>query len=223
MGYQDNENSESNEQRNKNKKNTKLLRIFKRKLMLPISIVGILFVAALLFVGPDVFGKQNNSDTTFSVSTLKKTIETSELSTFQAVYNGVAVVMNEKKPDKIDYHVSYKAKINAGFDFTKLDSIDDKERKKIVLTIPEITITDISVDISSLDYIFVNDKANTITISAQAYNACIADIKSEIDKESAIYDLAKQNASNIMKALMKPFLDEKGKDYELEILFGGVK
>ena len=54
-----------------------------------------------------------------TVSTLEKIIHVSELSTFTAVYNGIAEVKNEKKPEQIDYYVSYAARVNAGIDFQR--------------------------------------------------------------------------------------------------------
>ena len=39
-------------------------------------------------------------------SVLENIVNVSELSTFEAVYNGVAQVANEKHPEKSDYYVS---------------------------------------------------------------------------------------------------------------------
>ena len=44
---------------------------------------------------------------------LQEVIDVSELSTFEAVYNGVAKVYNKQKPINIDYYVSYCSKIKA--------------------------------------------------------------------------------------------------------------
>ena len=130
--------------------------------------------------------------------------------------------MNDIKPEQLDYYVSYKAKVYAGFDFKKIKiNLEDKS-KKIIVTIPKIVITDVNVDIASLDYIFLNDKANKSTVSVQAYKVCIADVTNESKEESKIYDLAAQNAKNIMKALISPFIEQLDSDYELEIILGGV-
>jgi hypothetical protein len=131
-------------------------------------------------------------------------------------------VINQENPDQVDYYVTYMAKVNAGFDFEKVKVTLDKEVKKITVSIPEIVITDLSVDIGTLDYIFQNDKAETNTITAQAYPACIEDAKKESEEEPAIKDLAKQNAKNIMEALINPFIENLDTVYELEITFGGV-
>jgi len=187
-----------------------------KKLILPIMIL-VIVVAAVIFSTTWLFGGQEKKAEILTISELENIINISELSTFQAVYNGIAKVMNEKKSDQLDYYVSYEAKVNAGFDFEKLKIIKDEEVKKITVTIPEIKITDVKVDIASLDYIFKNNKANTNTVSEQAYKACIADATSESEKESKIYDLAKQNAKNIMEALISPFIKQLDSEYKLEI------
>lgn len=130
--------------------------------------------------------------------------------------------MTKRKPDQVDYYVAYEAKVNAGFDFKKVAIALDEDQKRITLTIPKIEKAAVTVDIRTLDYIFQNNKSETNTVSAQAYKACIADATKESEKEPAIKALAEQNAKNIMKALINPFLENFDSDYELEIISGGV-
>ncbi|NLL06918.1 MAG: DUF4230 domain-containing protein [Clostridiaceae bacterium] len=181
-------------------------------------LIGVVFlaIASVIFSIPRLYGRANKAEV-ITISTLKKIINISELSTFQAVYNGIAEVMNENKPDKLDYYVTYNAKVKAGFDLEQVDIDFDEKLKKITITIPEIKITDVVVDIATLDYIFLNDKANKSSVSEQAYKACIEDAKKESAEESAIYELAKQNAQNIMKALINPLIEQLDSDYVLEI------
>lgn len=87
----------------------------------------------------------------------------------------------------------------------------------ISVQIPEVKITDISVVIESLDYIFMNNRANTSTVSEEAYKQCIADVTEEVKHEKAIYELAGQNAKNIVEALVRPFVNSLDSDYVLEI------
>ncbi len=152
-----------------------------------------------------------------TVSKLEKIINLSELNTFEAVYNGISVVMNENETDKLDYYVSYEAKVSAGFNFDELVIVKDEEAKKIIISIPTIEITDVNVDIASLDYMFRDNKANKSSVSEQAYKSCIDDVTEESKKESAIYELAKENAKNIIEALVRPFIEEFNSDYLLEI------
>ncbi len=150
-------------------------------------------------------------------ATLEKMIDVDELSTFEAVYNGITEVMNKEKPEKIDYYVYYEAKVKAGIDFEKVEVHIDNEAKKISVTIPEIKINDVNVDIASLDYIFENERANTETVSQEAYKAAIEDVTNESAQENRIYELAEQNARNIIEALIAPFMKQLDAEYTLEI------
>lgn len=150
-------------------------------------------------------------------STLQKIIDVSDLSTFEAVYNGIAKVMNAEKTAEVDYYVSYKAKVKAGIDFKDVIIDIDNDAKVITIQIPKVKITDIIVDITTLDYLFENDKANTENVSQEAYKACIEDVKNECNTEDAIYELAEQNAKNIVEALIKPFVNQLDEEYTLAI------
>lgn len=184
-----------------------------------IPIVICVTVLVCVIVGAILVSSSNKGSqpTVITVPTLEKIINVSELSTFTAVYNGIAVVNNEKKPEKVEYYVSYEARVNAGIDFEKIDIAVDNETKKIVIRIPEVYITDINVDITTLDFIFINDKANASTVTAQAFKACEDDVRAESEQQSAIYELAKQNAINILTALTKPIVEQLDAEYELII------
>ncbi len=188
-----------------------------------IGLIIVLIIAVTSFIAVRFVGGQDKKAEILTTSTLEKMVKISELSTFQAVYNGIAQVMNTETPDQVDYYVAYMAKVNAGFDFEKINIKLDKEVKKITVSIPEIEFIDEpEVDIGTLEYIFLNDKAETNTVTAQAYPACIADAKKESEEEPAIKDLAKENAKNIMEALINPFIENLDIAYELDIEFGGV-
>ncbi len=149
--------------------------------------------------------------------TLEKIINVSQLSTFTAVYNGIATVPSPKDENRIDYYVSYQSKVNAGIDFEQVDISVDHPNKAVTITLPPVYITDINVDIGSLDYIFLNKKANTATSSEVAFKACEEDAKKESETEHAIFELATQNAKNILTALTRPILEQLDPEYTLVI------
>lgn len=181
-----------------------------------IAIITLALIVIALLLTVSITSKKSEPEI-ISKSTLEKIINVSDLSTFEAVYNGIAKVMNEEKPEKVDYYVSYDAKVKAGIDFEKVEITVDNENKVITVKLPEIKITDINVDITSLDYIFENKKANTSTVSEEAYKKCIEDVKSESNNEDAIYELAEQNAQNIVEALISPFIEQLDDEYKLQI------
>lgn len=178
-----------------------------------VILVAIAAVAVLL----QTSGREEPQPQVFNKSTLERIINVSELSTFTAVYNGIARVANEKKPEKIDYYVSYEATVNAGIDFQKVEISMDEEQKTITLKVPEAHITNQSVEMSSLDFIFLNQKADKSGVTEAAYKACEEDVRQESEQQTAICELAKQNAENVLKALTKPIVDQLGDGYQLVI------
>jgi len=188
------------------------------------GLIIVIIVTAGSFIVPRLLESQEMKTDIETLSSLTNIVNSDELSTFQAVYNGIAEVKNEENPSQVDYYVSYKAKVNLGFHFNKVKftSIRDKHIKKITATIPKIEITDINVVFKSMECMFRNDEAETDTVSAQAYQACIADAEKESKKTAEIYNLAEQNAKNIMKALISPFVENQIPDSNIEIVFGGV-
>ena len=176
----------------------------------------IAIIVTALIIKTKIFNKKSEP-TIISKATLEKVINVSDLSTFEAIYNGVAAVENEEKPENIDYYVSYEAKVKAGIDFALVEVEVNEAEKIITVTLPEVKITDVDVDIASLDYIFMNNKANTQTVSAQAYKKCIKDVTKESNSTDEIYESARQNARNIVEALISPFVEQLDSEYKLEI------
>ena len=155
-----------------------------------------------------------------STSVLQEIVNVSELSTFEAVYNGVTQVYKEgeeQTKDNIAYHVSYKGRVKLGFDFEKIKVDVNVGEKVITVTYPGVNITNVIVDITTLDYIFLDKKYNTIGVSAVAYAACIEDVKNESQTQEAIYALAEQSAKNCIRALVEPFVKQLDGDYTLII------
>lgn len=185
--------------------------------ILVIAAVVILVAIAAVAVLLQTSGREEPQPQVFNKSTLERIINVSELSTFTAVYNGIARVANEKKPDQIDYYVSYEATVNAGIDFQTVGVSMDEEQKIITLKVPEAHITNLAVDMSSLDFIFLNKKADKSGVTEDAYKACEEDVKRESEQQTAICELAKQNAKNVLKALTRPIVNQLGEGYQLEI------
>ena len=185
--------------------------------VLVIAAVVILVAIAAVAVLLQTSGREEPQPQVFNKSTLERIINVSELSTFTAVYNGIARVANEKKPEKIDYYVSYEATVNAGIDFQKVEISMDEEQKTITLKVPEAHITNQSVEMSSLEFIFLNKKADKPGVTEVAYKACEEDVRQESEQQTAICELAKQNAENVLRALTRSIVNQLGEGYQLEI------
>lgn len=180
-------------------------------------LIAVLVVAVLVFALFQVRISPKPKPEIITVSTLKEIINVSELSTFTAMYNGIAEVKNEKNPEKTDYYVSYKAKVNAGIDFNKVEFDIDDSSKIVTVKIPKVYITGVSVDIASLDFIFYNEKANSPTVTQQAYKLCEADVQDEVEKATAICELAQKNAVDVIIALVRPIIEQLNDGYTLAV------
>ena len=189
----------------------------KGKFIVALIICFVLAAVVRFVILPQTAKKQDDNKEIITVSTLENIINVSKLSTFTAIYNGIAQVMNDENPDQIDYYVSYEATVKIGIDFDKVDINVDNDKKVISITIPPLYITDPNVNIASLDYIFVNDKANTSSVSQEAFKACEADVRNECEQEDVIFELAAKNVKNILTALIRPIIDQLYADYTLEI------
>lgn len=200
-------------------KNTILNILKKCKNVKGLLIIVIAAILALIIISSLIFhqSEKKQEPVIISKASIEKIVDTNDLSTFEAIYNGVAKVMNEKKPDKVDYYVSYNAKVKAGLDFKQIIVEVDTEAKIVTITLPEIKITDVTVDITTLDFIFENNRANTEDVIAAAYQSCIDDVREESGNEPAIIQLAEQNAHNIVEALIKPFVQQVDNEYRLII------
>ena len=196
------------------KENPKSKRIKFKHIAVLFVIIAVIITALMIKI--KIFNKKSEP-TIISKATLEKVINVSDLSTFEAIYTGVAAVANEENPENIDYYVSYEAKVKAGIDFELVEVEVNETDKVITVTLPEVKITDVDVDIASLDYIFMNNKANTQTVSEQAYKKCIKDVTKESNSTDEIYESARQNARNIVEALISPFVEQLDSEYKLEI------
>lgn len=188
----------------------------KEKKILAIIIAVVVLAVTVISIGRGFKSKKSEPEI-ITVSTLERIINISELSTFTAVYNGIAEVKNEKNPEDVDYYVSYEARVDAGIDFEKIGITVDDENKVIQVTVPEVYITDINVDIGTMDFIFMNDKSNVSSVTQEAFKACNDDVGNESRNQKAILDLAKQNAINILTALIKPVVEQMDVEYDLAV------
>ena len=183
---------------------------------LGLLVLAIVVLVVVFIVVPTAQNDKKQAEIV-TVSTLQEIINVSELSTFTAVYNGIAQVMNADDPELVDYYVSYEAKVNAGIDFEDIDVDVDEDTFTVHITVPPVTLTDVNVDISSLDFIFYNEKANTSTVTEEAFKACEDDVEKESQEQEAIYELAEQNAKNVLTALVRPIIDQSETEYSLVV------
>lgn len=187
-----------------------------------VVLLVLLIGGGIFFVKKTVFSEKKAPEIITETS-LYDVVNANQLSTYQCVYNDICTVYDKEEPSVAAYYCAYEAKVNAGIDFTQVqiqvEEVDEKLRV-IHVTVPKVTIEEPVVDIAKLDYMFMDSDANNSTVSEEAYKACIADVSQKSKTEIKIFNLAQKNAENIIKALIKPFVEQlKTADirYELDI------
>jgi len=152
-----------------------------------------------------------------SVASLERIVNISSLSTFEAAYNGIAEIKDDKNAEKVKYYVAYKANIKAGIEFDKIEFSIDNSDNTINARIPDVSLTEINVDIGSLEFMFVKDKYNSSTVTEEAYRACEADVEQESNQNNTIFELARLNAINAVTALLKPIIAQLDEPYTIVV------
>lgn len=190
------------------------------KIILLIAIIAI--VVAIGAIAMNIRGKKADAPaeaerpTVITTSTLKDIVDIDDLSTYKVEYGGVATVYDEKKTDKVDYYVSYKANVKAGISFSEIEIMVDTENKRAVAILPPIKIEK-TIVADSLDYLFYDKKLNKAGVSKGALDACKADLEQELQNNTSIKRLAAENAQRAVDALLRPFIEDIDPEYELEI------
>lgn len=190
----------------------------KLKLKKPIIIVSVLAAVGVLIL---VFGHSHLSgkEIVLTKSALEKIVKTSELSTAEVVYNSVLKVHNEKKPEQVDYFVSYDATVKVGIDFEEIEVDEpDTDNKIITVRIPKMKITEVNVDPGSLDFIFNNKKLNTYETSVQAQKLCGTDAEKKAMSNEQIMELARENTESLIKGLIEPLVEQLDEKYTVNVV-----
>jgi len=148
-------------------------------------------------------------------------INLNQINTLKMNYTGVTVVTVERKLARdLEYYVKYDATVKAGFDANQVKSEkkEDNGVMTITITLPEITFSDPSIDIKTIQ--FMNEDKSYSGHMSDALKECKKDIKRELESDELIKDTAKANAVNQVKAAVLPFLQNAETDelkYKLEV------
>ena len=192
-----------------------------KKIIKKILLIALTFLvfASALFIWKKAIEKESTRQITYdTTSALEKVLQISELYSYKTTYNGVAYVYDKDDSSKISYYVSYNSTVKVGINTEDIKVEADDENKKIIITLPQIMIKEVDVDMSSLDYIFEDKRAGTSSVSRDAYLACIDDVNNEINESSEIFELGKQNTETIIRGLVEPLIETDNSGYTLEVV-----
>ncbi len=166
------------------------------------------------FVEEKVIGEEGEV-TTITEAQIKDVFEISELQIADYIYNAVTDVCDSD--GKLKYHVAYEGTVTAGIDFDAIDISVDDENKIITITVPDVTIQDAIVDEGSLEYIFEKKKYDNEGVFKEAYAICQNDLDARAENEKKLLDLAKENARQVIEAMVEPWVEQINDEYTLEI------
>lgn len=153
-------------------------------------------------------------------SSLEDIFAISELRTLSYTYNSICTVMDEDNED-VAYYVAYDGTVILGIDMSQVNINIDTNEGVIIVTLPPIEVKEQTVNASSLDYIFEDEAYDTPEVGVHAQSLCEADfntkIANEIQGDSIMIQLARENTENQINAMFKPIIDQYYTDYELNI------
>lgn len=152
----------------------------------------------------DFFVGTEGKVTTLTEINLKDIFEISELSTASYTYNAIASIYAEDEASA-KYHVAYNGTVVAGIDFSEIKIATDDVEKKVTIDLPACKIIETSVDYGSMEYIFIDKKAENETVSQEAYHACQKDLEKRAAADSHLLTMAKQNTESVVEALLSPW------------------
>lgn len=191
----------------------------KSKIIIAI-VASIVIIAIILSIALSVenFKREHRKPDIYIKASLDRIVNVSELSSYEVKYEGIAKVVNEKNPDKVDFYVAYEAMVKAGVDVEKINMSLDKKENIVYIELPDVIITSSDIDENTLDFMFIKNKYDDETALSRAINACNADIKTEIDSADVLKKLAEENAKNIVRAFISPFLEQLNEEYSIKFI-----
>lgn len=180
-------------------------------------IVIIALIIALMVTIINTLIKSNDSQTSIICeANLEKILETSQLSTMEYTYNGVAVV-NKQYFDSPKYYVAYEGTVQVGIDFSDIAVSVDNQAKVITIKLPDVTILSTSPREQTLSFLFPDELYETETVYSEAYSACVTDLQTRAKNETTLFDLARENAKSAVTALIRPWVSSIDQSYIVEI------
>lgn len=148
---------------------------------------------------------------TITTSQFQKAINVQDLSVAEFTYNGVAEYQHNGKM----IYIKYGSKVKAGIDFHDVEFNVIPKDKVIEITLPEIRITDVSIDASKIDYI----PASPDIQMQEVLRACKNDVLHHASVETTFFQTASNNLKSTITALIRPLISQD--DYTIH--FYGTK
>ena len=170
-----------------------------------VAVIAIVLVVLFGVVMPASTSKITKANTVTEV-TLKKAVDIEDLSTAQFVFNGIAEKYKDNS-DEVDYHISYDSTVKAGVRMSDIDFSVDNDKKIVAITLPEVVVTSVSVDVNSLSYMPTNPNGSEIKSDL---TICEEDAKREAEESGKFYSYAQDNLKSVIEGLINPLIEGQG-------------
>jgi hypothetical protein len=168
------------------------------------------------FVDDTIVGSEGKV-TTITESTIEDVFEISELQTADYIYNAITEVY-DKDGKTLKYYVAYEGTVTAGIDFERVKTEVDNEAKTIRITVPDVSIQDTLVNPGTMEYIFTKEKYDDESVFQEAYSICQEDLKTRAYGEDELLQMAKENAKQVIEALVSPWVGQIDSEYTITVL-----
>lgn len=146
----------------------------------------------------------NSGEKTIDIITsLAESVNISELSTAEYVYNGIAHLYDEEKTDRLECSMRYEASVKASVDFNQISFDVKEDTKDIIVYLPAIKTKVYLTDKNLIEFIPENYKDIDY---GKAREICIDDVEKEIEENDELTILAEENLKNTITALLTPIL-----------------
>lgn len=164
-----------------------------------------------------VLKEEEGEVSAISEASVRKVFEISELQAADYMYNTIATVYGEDG-ESVQYYVAYEGRVKAGIDFEQIEIDIDEEAKVISITIPEVEYQEVTVDPGTMEFIFRDKKSESENIHVRSYDLCLEDLRRKVDQEEELRLSAGKNIEAVVRGLVKPWVDQTGLGYEVEII-----
>lgn len=174
-------------------------------------VMGIVILAGIV-IGLRLHSNLNSrveKEEVITSTDLEEAVLISELSSAEFVYNAVAEKTDEDGAGDVICYIAYNATVKVGIDMEDVLFEVDDESRTVKATLPDITVTSVSVDTDSLSYI---PKDPDLSLK-EIIRLCKEDAVNGAQESETLYALAEENLQSVIEALLTPLIEEK--DYTL--------
>lgn len=168
------------------------------------------------FVKNQIIGAEGEVETETKIS-VTDILEIEQLSTLNYQYSGVCPMIGENH--KVVYYIAFDGTVTYGIDMSQMKppAVDDNT-KTITLILPQLTIIgEPSVDAGSLEFIFLDPSADTVSTANAAQHNCELYLADHILHDDKLWQNAKDNTYAEFMAMNKPLIDMFFPDYQLVV------